>query len=83
VSLTRSSNSLLPTPDTRRLLIKWVVALLAPVIVFTLWGGESIVNAVISPSTAGGGVPTDALSLTLAAIFTVVFYASSCCLQAI
>jgi ABC-type branched-subunit amino acid transport system permease subunit len=75
VSLSRNANSLLPTPDTRRLLIKWIVALLAPVVVFTLWGGESIINAVISPGTAGGGVPTDTGSLIEAAVFTAVFYA--------
>jgi len=64
----------MPSPDTRRLLIKWVVALLVPVLVFTLWSGESIINAVISPGTASGGVPTDPVSLIEAAIFTVVFY---------
>ncbi len=73
--LAKNANSLLPTPDTRRLLIKWIVALLAPVVVFTLWGGESIINAVISPTTAGGSVPTDTGSLIEAAIFTAVFYA--------
>src|SRR5260370_37590219 len=65
---------LLPAPDTRKLLIKWIVALLVPVAVFTLWSGESIVNAVISPATASGGVPTDIGPLIQAAIFTVVFY---------
>jgi branched-chain amino acid transport system permease protein len=65
---------LLPAPDMRRLLIKWIVALLVPVLVFTLWSGESIINAVISPGTASGGVPTDPVSLIEAAIFTVVFY---------
>jgi branched-chain amino acid transport system permease protein len=75
VSLSRNVNSLLPTPDTRRLLIKWIVALLAPVVVFTLWSGESIINAVISPATAGGGVPTDTASLIEAAIFSAAFYA--------
>ncbi len=74
MSLSRSSNILLTTSDTRRLLIKWVVALLVPVVVFTLWGGESIINAVISPATASGGVPTDTGSLIGAAIFTVIFY---------
>lgn len=74
MSLSRSSNILLPTSDTRRLLIKWVVALLVPVVVFNLWGGESIINAVISPATASGGVPTDTGSLIGAAIFTAVFY---------
>lgn len=71
--LSRSSNILLPASDTRKLLIKWVVALLVPVVVFTLWGGESIINAVISPATASGGVPTDTGSLVAAAIFTAVF----------
>ena len=75
MSLSRNSNNLLPTPDTRRLLIKWIVALLVPVVVFTLWGGESIINAVISPATASGGVPTDTGSLIEAAIFTAAFYA--------
>ncbi len=74
MSTSISSNMLLPAPDTRRLLIKWIVALLVPVLVFTLWSGESIINAVISPGTASGGVPTDPVSLIEAAIFTVVFY---------
>ncbi|HEY6541632.1 MAG TPA: branched-chain amino acid ABC transporter permease, partial [Ktedonobacteraceae bacterium] len=74
MSLSRSSNILLPTQDTRRLLIKWVVALLVPVVVFTLWGGESIVNTIISPSTSSGNVPTDTGSLVAAALFTVAFY---------
>ncbi|HLX39789.1 MAG TPA: branched-chain amino acid ABC transporter permease [Ktedonobacteraceae bacterium] len=74
MSLSRNFNILPPTPDTRRLLIKWIVALLAPVVVFVLWGGESIINAVISPATAGGGVPTDPGSLIEAAVFTAVFY---------
>ncbi len=75
MSLSTNSNILLPAPDTRRLLIKWIVAFLVPVVVFTLWGGESIINAAISPATAGGGVPTDTGSLIAAAIFTAAFYA--------
>ncbi len=74
MSTSISSNMLLPAPDTRKLLIKWIVALLVPVLVFTLWSGESIINAVISPGTASGNVPTDPVSLIEAAIFTVVFY---------
>ena len=74
MSLSKSSTMLLPASDTRKLLIKWVVALLVPVVVFTLWGGESIINAVISPATASGGVPTDTGSLAAAAIFTAIFY---------
>jgi len=56
------------------LLIRWIVALLVPVLVFTLWNGESIINTVISPSTAANDVPTDPFSLILAALFTVIFY---------
>ncbi len=56
------------------LLIRWIVALLVPVIVFTLWNGESIVNTVVSPSTAANDVPVDPASLILAAIFTIIFY---------
>jgi ABC-type branched-subunit amino acid transport system permease subunit len=74
VSTAISSSKLMPSPDTRRLLIKWVVALLVPVLVFTLWSGESIINAVISPGTVSGNVPTDPVSLIEAAIFTTAFY---------
>jgi len=56
------------------LLIRWIVALLVPVLVFTLWNGESIINTVISPNTAANDVPTDPFSLILAALFTVIFY---------
>ena len=69
-----SAGMLHPAPDTRRLLIKWIVALLVPVIVFTLWSGESIINAVISPATASGDVPSDPISLIEAAVFTAAFY---------
>src|SRR6266699_1150737 len=69
-----SSSELTPSPDTRRLLIKWVVALLVPVLVFALWSGESIINAVISPGTVSGNVPTDPVALIEAAIFTAAFY---------
>jgi len=65
---------LLPARDTRVLLLKWVVALLVPVAVFTFWSGESIVNAVISPGTAPQGIPTDPASLIQSAIFIGVFY---------
>jgi ABC-type branched-subunit amino acid transport system permease subunit len=74
MSTLMSSSMLLPAPDTRKLLVKWIVALLVPVVIFTLWSGESIINAVISPATAGGNVPTDPVSLIEAAIFTVIFY---------
>jgi ABC-type branched-subunit amino acid transport system permease subunit len=69
-----SSRILNPSRDTRFLLIKWVVALLVPLLVYTLWSGEGIVNAIISPATAPAGLPTDPLSLIEAAIFSLLFY---------
>jgi len=67
---------LLPARDTRKLLIKWIVALLVPLAVFTLWSGESIINAVIAPGSVGLNVPTDPVSRIQAAIFVTVFYAA-------
>src|SRR6266487_3172627 len=77
MSASMSNRLLLPANDTRVLLIKWVVALLVPVVVFTLWSGESIVNAVISPQTSSLGISTDPVALLAAAIFVTVFYAST------
>jgi ABC-type branched-subunit amino acid transport system permease subunit len=74
MSTTVSSGILNPSRDTRFLLIKWVVALLVPLLVYTLWSGEGIVNAVISPGTAPSGMPTDPVSLVQAAIFSLLFY---------
>ena len=76
MSTSISSRKLLPARDTRLLLIKWVVALLAPVTLFTLWSGESIINAVIAPGSVGLNVPTDPVSRIQAAIFVTVFYAA-------
>src|SRR2546429_969438 len=76
MSISISSRMLLPARDTRMLLIKWVVALLVPVTLFTLWSGESIINAVIAPGSVGLNVPTDPVSRIQAAIFVTVFYAA-------
>ncbi|HYU74166.1 MAG TPA: hypothetical protein VEL31_15955, partial [Ktedonobacteraceae bacterium] len=76
MSTSISSRMLLPARDTRMLLIKWVVALLVPVTLFTLWSGESIINAVIAPGSVGLNVPTDPVSRIQAAIFVTVFYAA-------
>jgi len=68
---------LLPARDTRALLIKWVVGLLVPVIVFTfVWSGEQILNNVLLGLTGAGSTPYDTPTLIQAAIFIVVFYAS-------
>src|SRR6266568_3580125 len=76
MSTSISSRMLLPARDTRKLLIKWIVALLVPLAVFTLWSGESIINAVIAPGSVGLNVPTDPVSRIQAAIFVTVFYAA-------
>jgi ABC-type branched-subunit amino acid transport system permease subunit len=76
MSTSVTSGIFAPAPDTRQRLIKWIVALLVPVVVFTIWGGETIVNTVISPGTASGNVPTDIGSLIQVGIFIVIFYAA-------
>lgn len=69
------SNSLIrPTSSTIKLLVKWIVALLVPVVVFNVWGGESILNAVVSPGTVSLGISIDTGTLIQAAIFIAVFY---------
>src|SRR5947209_15827441 len=74
MSTSISSRMLLPARDTRMLLTKWIVALVVPLTVFTLWSGESIINAVIAPGSVGLNVPTDPVSRVQAAIFVTVFY---------
>jgi len=75
MSTLMTNRILLPARDTRALLVKWIVALLVPVAVFTfVWSGEEIVNAVISPGTAGPNLPTDPVSLIQSAIFIALFY---------
>ena len=72
-----TARMLLPARDTRALLIKWVVGLLVPVIVFTfVWSGEQILNNVLLGLTGAGNTPYDTPTLIQAAIFIVVFYAS-------
>lgn len=75
MSALMTNRMLLPARDTRTLLVKWIVALLVPVAVFTfVWSGEAIINAVISPGTATSGIPTDPASLIQSAIFIALFY---------
>ena len=72
-----TARMLLPARDTRALLIKWVVGLLVPVMVFTfVWSGEQILNNVLLGLTGAGSTPYDTPTLIQAAIFIVVFYAS-------
>ncbi|MBV9690170.1 MAG: branched-chain amino acid ABC transporter permease [Ktedonobacteraceae bacterium] len=61
--------------QTRFVLLKWVVALLVPISVFTfVWSGEAIVNNVLLGLFQPGLAGSDTASLIQAAIFIVIFY---------
>ncbi|WP_439959664.1 ABC transporter permease subunit, partial [Thermogemmatispora onikobensis] len=65
------------TGETRRLLVKWVVALLVPVLVFTLvWSGEAILNAALVTIFFAGNTPGDVSSTAAiaAGLFMLLFY---------
>ncbi|MDQ2885902.1 MAG: branched-chain amino acid ABC transporter permease [Chloroflexota bacterium] len=63
--------------DTRQLLVKWGVALLVPILVFTfVWSGEGIVNNVILGILSPGSTDYDTPSLIQAAIFILILYAT-------
>ncbi len=74
MSASMRSSKRVPTPETRMLLVKWIVALIVPLSVFTFWGGEAIVNTVLAPQFAAPGIPKDSVSLGVAAVFIVIFY---------
>src|SRR6266516_2752740 len=74
MSTSISSRMLLPAPSTRTLLIKWVVALLVPVVVFTIWGGDAIINNVVLGFIAPASSNYATANLIEAAIFMAVFY---------
>jgi len=75
MSVSVNNSGLLPGRDMRTLLIKWIVALLVPVTVFTfVWSGEAIINNVILGLITPGSTPYDTPTLLAAAIFILVFY---------
>ncbi len=74
MSTTFNSGFLNPSRETRFLFLKWVVGLLVPLLIFTLWSGEGIVNTIISPSTAPYGLPTAPVSLIQSAVFSIILY---------
>src|SRR5579871_1528982 len=65
-----------PEQDNRQFLIKWVIALLVPLGVFTVLWGESIVNNVLLGLLAPGSSPYGNFFLIQAAVFVVLFYAT-------
>jgi ABC-type branched-subunit amino acid transport system permease subunit len=76
MSMPISASTMLPDRETRTLLIKWTVALLVPLAVFTfIWSGEAIVNNTLLgffyPASSNYDTPT-LIQLT---IFILVFYA--------
>lgn len=74
MALAINAPSLFPTGNTRTLLTKWIIALIIPMLVFTFWAGEAIINTVVSPATAPTSVPTDPWALVQSAIFAAIVY---------
>ena len=70
------ANMLVPTRDTRALLIKWIVGLLVPLAVFTfVWSGEAIINQSLLTVLGLGGISDLAVFIEIT-LFIVVFYAT-------
>lgn len=69
---------LAPERDTRRLVVKWVVALLIPLLIFTfVWNGEAAINQILIGffvHTSTIGALYDFPTLIGATIFFVLFY---------
>ncbi len=66
-----------PARDTRSLLVKWLVALLVPIIVFTfVWSGEAIINNAILGIFGSTNSSFDTGTAIQAALFIVLFYAT-------
>lgn len=77
MSMQISSRILRLPGDTRQLLVKWGVALLVPIVMFTFaWSGETIVNQVILGLLSPASSNYDTPSLIQAAIFILVLYAT-------
>ncbi|HEY1350104.1 MAG TPA: hypothetical protein VGF67_10810 [Ktedonobacteraceae bacterium] len=72
-----SRTLLLPARDARRLVIKWVVALLIPLLVFTfVWNGEAAINQILLGFFVRGsavGSQYDIPTLVGATLFFVLF----------
>ena len=75
-----SRTLLTPARDTRLLVIKWGIALLVPLLVFTfVWNGEATINQILVGFFARNttlGSRYDITTLIGATIFVVLFYAA-------
>ena len=70
------AHRLVPTRDTRAILIKWIVGLLVPLAVFTfVWSGEAIINQSLLTVLGLGGISDLAVFIEIT-LFIVVFYAT-------
>jgi ABC-type branched-subunit amino acid transport system permease subunit len=80
VAMSINSRWLLPGRDVRLLLVKWLVALLVPALVFTFWSGEGMVNNVLlwflNPASVNTNTYIGTGMIIQTALFVVVFYLS-------
>jgi ABC-type branched-subunit amino acid transport system permease subunit len=78
VAMSLNSRWLLPERNVRLLLLKWLVALLVPVAVFTFWSGEGMVNNTLlwflDPNGVDSYTYTDTGMVIQTVLFTVIFY---------
>jgi ABC-type branched-subunit amino acid transport system permease subunit len=78
VAMSLNSRWLLPERNVRLQLLKWLVALLVPVAVFTFWSGEGMVNNTLlwflDPNGVDSYTYTDTGMVIQTALFTVIFY---------
>ncbi|GLV56180.1 hypothetical protein KDH_30230 [Dictyobacter sp. S3.2.2.5] len=80
MAVSESPRKLLPTTETRKPLIKWLVALLVPICIFTfVWLGEQIVNQIWLGFLYPQNQTYDSSywSLTLQGIFMLIVYLST------
>lgn len=68
-------NPFLPMRDTRTLLIKWIIALLIPLLVFNYyWQGDAMINQVVLGFTNPANALVDMVGQVQAVIFILLFY---------
>ena len=70
-----------PARSTPLLLLKWLVALFVPLLVFTLWTGEGMVNNVwlwfLDPANVDTNTYTDTGMVVQTALFVIIVYAAT------
>ncbi len=75
MSVPINNRLLLPSRDTRALLIKWVIALLVPLAVFNwVWQGDSLINNVVIGFIVPANAIVDNVQQVEAVVFILIFY---------